>query len=128
MFPHTITIYHHFVENGVDNYQSTVLSGCYWYGKASIVGAGKGTENTGSCTVVVSPEQTAKFGETWEVRPGDRIVLGNDCLVGRCISGLATVGGKAIKSLKELPRDAMTVKAVDINICGSSVDNVTLTG
>ena len=126
MFPHAITIYRHSVVNGADNYSMTILNGCYWYGKQSITGAGKGTERANICTVVFSPELTATYGLKWSIRPGDRIVKGHDGLVGISVTGVSTVGMKVIEGLKELPRDAMTVKAVEENICGSSVDNITL--
>jgi hypothetical protein len=113
MFPHTITIYHHFVDDGTDVYDKKVLTGCYWNHKASRTGSGKGTEKADSYTVVVSPEQTAKYGVTWDVYTGDRVVKGS---------------GPDITSWKELPGDVMTVKVVEENICGSSVDNITLLG
>ena len=128
MFPHTITIYRHSVVNGADNYSMTILNGCYWYSKASIAGSGKGTERTNSCTIVTSPELAAKYGLTWDVQPGDRVVKGHDGLVGASIAGVSTVGVKTIGSLRELPTNAMTIKAVEENVCGSSVDNITLIG
>ena len=113
MFPHTVTIYHHFVENGTDVYSKKVLDGCYWIHKASQAAAGKGTEKTDSYTVIFSPEQTARYGVYWDVYAGARVVKGS---------------GPDITSWKELKGDVMTVKAVEENICGSSVDNITLTG
>ncbi len=128
MFPHTITIYHHSVVNGADVYDMTVLSGCYWMRTASRAGAGKGAEKTDSYTVVFSPEQTAKYGTVWKVYPGDRVVRGvkSGATVGKCASGAVLVGHTSIKSWKELTGDVMVVKAVEENICGSSVDNITL--
>lgn len=128
MFPHIITIYRHSVVNGADTYRMIILNGCYWYGESSIAGSGKGTERTDGCTVVFSPELTAKYGLTWDVRPGDRIVKGHDGLVGTSIPGITTVGEKVIGSLKELPVGTVTVKSVNVNVCGSSVDNITLIG
>ena len=113
MFPHTITIYHHSVVGGTDVYDRTVLPGCYWVHKASQVGTGKGTEKTDSYTVVVSPEQTALYGQTWNVYAGDRAVKGS---------------ASDITSWRELTGDVMTVKVVEENICGSRVDNITLLG
>ena len=113
MFPHTITIYHHFVENGADVYSKVILPGCYWHHKAAQAGAGKGTEKTDGYTVVVSPEQTARYGEYWDVYTGDRVIKGS---------------GPDITSWKELQGEVMTVRAIEENICGSSVDNITLTG
>ena len=113
MFPHTITIYHHFVENGADVYSKKVLSGCYWNHKATQAGSGKGTERSDTYTIVISPEQTVNYGLTWDVYPGDRVVKGS---------------GPDINSWKELTGDVMVVKAIEENICGSSVDNITLLG
>ena len=113
MFPHTITIYHHSVVNGADVYNRTEITGCYWNRKASQAAAGKGTEKADSYTVVVSPEQTALYGTTWKVYAGDRVVKGS---------------APDITSWKELTGDVMTVKVVEENICGSSVDNITLIG
>lgn len=113
MFPHTITIYHHSVVDGADVYSRTELPGCYWSHKASQAGSGKGTERTDSYTVIVSPDQTAKYGVNWDVGTGDRVVKGS---------------APDITSWKELNGDVMTVKAVEENICGSCVDNITLLG
>ena len=113
MFPHTITIYHHFVEDGADVYSKVVLPGCYWNHKASQAGSGKGTEKTDSYTVITSPEQTARYGEYWDVYVGDRVVKGS---------------APDITSWKELKGDVMVVKAIEENICGSGVDNITLIG
>lgn len=128
MFPHTITIYHHSIVNGADVYTMTVLSGCYWMHSASRSGAGKGTEETDSYTIILSPEQTAKYGSAWKVYPGDRVIkgFGNEAFSGECIVGTAIVGKKTITSWKELTGDVMVVKAIEENICGSNVDNITL--
>lgn len=128
MFPHTITIYHHSVVNGADVYNMTTLSGCYWVRTASMAGAGKGAERTDSYTIVLSPEQTAKYGTVWNVYPGDRVVKGikSGATAGKAVSGAVIVGHTPIKSWKELTGDVMVVKAVEENICGSSVDNITL--
>ena len=113
MFPHTITIYHHSVVNGADVYSRTELAGCYWNHKASQAAAGKGAEKTDTYMVVVNPELTHQYGVTWNVYAGDRIVKGS---------------GPDIASWQELSGDVMTVKGIEENICGSSVDNITLTG
>ena len=113
MFPHTITIFHHSVVNGTDVYKRTELAGCYWNRKASTAGSGKGTEKTDSYTVVVNPELTALYGVEWNVYTGDRAVKGSF---------------PDITSWKDLKGDVMTIKTVEENICGSSVDNITLIG
>ena len=113
MFPHTITIYHHSVVDGADVYSRTEVSGCYWNRKAGQTGSGKGTEKTDSYMVVASPETTALYGDTWSVNTGDRVVKGS---------------APDITSWKDLKGDVMTVKAIEENICGSSVDNITLIG
>ena len=113
MFPHTITIYHHSVVNGADVYSKTEVEGCYWNHTASQATAGKGTEKTDSYTVITSPEQTANYGKRWMAYPGDRVIKGS---------------GSDITSWRDLQGDVMTVKTVEENICGSCVDNITLTG
>jgi hypothetical protein len=113
MFPHTISIFHHSVVGGADVYSRTELSGCYWNHKATQAAAGKGTEKTDSYMVVVNPELTALYGVTWNVYTGDRVVKGS---------------APDITSWKDLKGDVMTVKAVEENICGSGVDNITLLG
>lgn len=113
MFPHTITIFHHSVAGGTDVYSRTEVSGWYWNHKAAQTGSGKGAERADTYTVVASPETTALYGDTWSVNVGDRAVKGS---------------APNIASWKDLKGDVMTVKAVEENICGSGVDNITLIG
>lgn len=113
MFPHTITIYHHDVVSGTDVYSRTEVPGWYWNHKAGQTGSGKGTERTDTYTVVASQATTALYGDSWSVKVGDRVVKGS---------------GPDITSWKDLTGDVMTVKAIEENICGSSVDNITLIG
>lgn len=113
MFPHTITIYHHSVVSGTDVYDRTEVSGWYWNRKAGQTGSGKGTEKTDSYMVVASPETTAQYGDLWSVKVGDRAVKGS---------------APDISSWKELTGDVMVVKAIEENIFGSGVDNITLLG
>lgn len=113
MFPHTITIFHHAVVNGTDVYSRTEVPGWYWNHKAAQTGSGKGTERADTYTVVASQETTALYGDVWSVNVGDRVVKGS---------------APDITSWKDLKGDVMTVKAIEENICGSSVDNITLTG
>jgi hypothetical protein len=74
---------------------------------------GKGTERADSFTAIASPEVTALYGDSWSVKVGDRVVKGS---------------GPDITSWKDLHGDVMTVKAIEENIYGSSVDNITLVG
>ena len=113
MFPHTITIYHHFVENGADVYDKKEVPGWYWMKTASNTGAGKGTEKTDTYKAVASQFTTSLYKQTWDVYVGDRVVKGS---------------APDITSWKELKGDVMVVKAIEENICGSSVDNITLIG
>ena len=113
MFPHTITIFHHSVVNGTDVYSRKEVCGWYWHKHASQTTAGKGTEKTDSYTAIASPETTAFYGDSWSVEVGDRVVKGS---------------APDITSWKELKGDVMVVRAVEENVCGSSVDNITLTG
>ena len=113
MFPHTITIYHHFIENGVDVYDKKEVPGWYWMHTASSTGAGKGTERSDTYKIVACQATTSNYGVTWDVYVGDRVVKGS---------------APDITSWKDLEGDVMVVKAVEENICGSGVDNITLIG
>jgi hypothetical protein len=113
MFPHTITIYHHSVVNGADVYSRTEVPGWYWMHTASGTGAGKGTEKTDTYKAVASQLTTSLYGDSWSVKVGDRVVKGP---------------GPDITAWKDLKGDVMVVKAIEENICGSSVDNITLSG
>ena len=113
MFPHTITIYHHFVEDGADVYNKKVVPGWYWMHTASNTGSGKGTEKTDTYKAVASQLTTSQYGLTWDVYVGDRVVKGS---------------APDITSWKDLKGDVMVVKAIEENVCGSSVDNITLIG
>ena len=112
MFPHTITIYHHSIVNGLDVYDRVEVPGWYWMHTASSTGSGKGAERTDSYKAVASPLTTSQYGVTWGVSIGDRVVKGS---------------ALDITSWKDL-KDYMVVKAIEENICGSSVDNITLIG
>ena len=111
MFPHTITIYRHSVEQGADKITRQIVKGVYWYGGEGITTSGKGTTESNSATIISSPEAAGQYKSSWDIKPKDRI------LKGEC---------PEINSLKEIPA-ALTVISVDENICGSSVDNITIT-
>lgn len=114
MFPHTITIFHHAVVDNKDVYTRKVVSGFYWYGHTGIVTSGKGQESDDSITIISSPENAKTFGKKWTVQKDDRIVKG-EC--------------PDISSFKDLNgKEAVTVMKVEPNVCGSLVDNVTITG
>ena len=113
MFPHTITIYHHFIENGVGVYVKKEVPGWYLMRKASSTVAGKGTERADAYKLIASPLATSLCGVTWDVYLGDRVVIGS---------------APDITSWKDLKGDVMVVKDIEENICGSGVDNITLIG
>ena len=113
MFPHTITIYHHFVEDGVDVYVKKEVPGWYWMHTAANTGAGKGTEKSDTYKIVAYQATTCLYKDTWDVYVGDRVVKGS---------------APDIASWKYLKGDVMVVKATEENICGSGVDNITLIG
>jgi hypothetical protein len=112
MFPHTITIFHHFIEDGVDVYVKKEVPGWYWMQTKSNTAAGKGTERSDTYKIVASQLTTSNYGVTWDVYVGDRVVKGS---------------APDITSWKDL-KDYMVVKAIEENICGSGVDNITLIG
>lgn len=111
MFPHTITIYRHSVENGADVITRQIVKGVYWYGGTGITTSGKGTAEDNTATVITSPETANQYGAGWDVKPNDRIMKGEH---------------PDITTLKDIPA-ALTVKKVDDNIIGSAVDNITIT-
>ena len=110
MFPHTITIYRHRVENGADVITRQVVNGVYWYGGEGITSSGKGTTEDNSATIISSPETTEQYKSGWDIEPKDRILKGE---------------GPEINGLREIPA-ALNVLKVDENICGSAVDNITI--
>lgn len=114
MFPHTITIFHHATTGGKDVYTRKVVEGVYWYGSTGISRDGKGQEGTDSITVISSPENARTYGSKWTVQKGDRVVKG--------------VCGD-ISSFKDLKdKEVITVMKVNPDVCGSLVDNITITG
>lgn len=112
MFPHTITLYRHWVENDTDHYQRQVVEGVYWSGSVGVLAGDKAADKQDQCTVITSPETTAGFGSMWTVCRGDRILYGE---------------GPEICSFADL-KNALTVKKVDVAVCGSPMDNITITG
>lgn len=111
MFPHTITIYRHAEVDGKDIITKQVIPGFYWYGGTGITGGNKGATEEDSATIVSSPERAQDYGTAWDVKPRDRVVQG---------------AGPDVTTLKEIK--GITVLRVDENICGSGVDNITITG
>ena len=61
MFPHTITIFRHFVENGADVYDKKEVPGWHWEHTASNTGSGKGTERSDTYKAVASPLTTSQY-------------------------------------------------------------------
>ena len=110
MFPHTITIYRHRVENGADVITRQIVKGVYWYGGTGITASGKGTTEESSVMIIASPETTAQYKDGWTIEPKDRVLKGEH---------------PEINGLKDIPA-ALTVLKVDENICGSTVDNITI--
>lgn len=111
MFPHTITIYRHSVENGQDVIKRQVVEGFYWYGSQGISASNKGGSEEDSVTIVSSPERAQDYGTAWTIKPKDRVIKGE---------------GAEATTLKEI--NGFTVLRVEENICGSPVDNITITG
>lgn len=112
MFPHTITIYHHSTENGEDRYSKTVLKGFYWNAGKSLTGADKGAESEKATTIISNPENAHKYGTEWIIHLDDMVLLGE---------------GKDITSFREI-ENAVTVIGIAVNVCGSDVDNIVITG
>lgn len=114
MFPHTITIFHHEIQNGSDVYTRYVVPGVYWYGSTGISESGKGAEAVKDITIVTSPETARTYNKKWRAQAKDRIVKGEH---------------PAISAFKELEgKEVMTVISVTDDVIGSNVDNVTIKG
>lgn len=111
MFPHTITIYRHSIENGADIITRQIVKGVYWYGGTGTTPSGKGVTEENSATVITSPETAGKYKSSWDIQPKDRILQGE---------------GPEITGFREIPA-ALTVLRVEENICNSTVDNITIT-
>lgn len=111
MFPHTITIYRHSIEDGADVIRRQILNGVYWYGGTGTASTGKGMAYDDYATIITSPETAAQFGSGWDIEPKDRIMKGEN---------------PNITSLSEIPA-ALTVFGIADNRCGSTVDNITIT-
>ena len=111
MFPHTITIYHHSVENSEDKYNKTVLDGFYFNSAKGTAKDGKGAGNDNTATIISNVENARKYGTEWIIQPKDMVLLGE---------------GKDITSFREL-QNAFTVTGVAENVCGSEVDNIVIT-
>ena len=111
MFPHTITIYRHSIENGADVYSRQVVKGVYWYGGQGISQNGKGATEETPVTVITSPETANQYGSGWTIEPKDRIMKGDH---------------PDITSFRDIPA-APNVVGVEDNRCGSTVDNITIT-
>lgn len=112
MFPHTITIYRHSVENGEDVYKIQHLDGFYWQQKCVRNAENKGVAYAAEVSAVSSAERAHTYGKSWNVQVGDKIIKGN---------------GNNISSLNEL-NNYYSVYAVEENICGSDVDNIVISG
>ena len=110
MFPHTITIYRHSVNNGADIITRQIVKDVYWYGGTGITQSGKGLTEENPVTIIASPETTGQYMSGWTIQPKDRILKGEH---------------PEINSFKEIPA-ALTVLQVEDNICGSTVDNITI--
>lgn len=112
MFPHTITIYHHDIINGADRYSKTVLSGFYVMQGKTVSDTQKGVDSKSQTTIISNAENAHFYGGKWTVSINDKVVLGV---------------GKDIKSFREL-KDCIAVSDIEINVCGSDVDNIVITG
>lgn len=113
LFPHTVTFYHHSVENNTDVYTKTVVGGVYLYGTKTLSASNKGTESIDNVTVITSPETASRFGSEWNVFKGDRMIKGE---------------GGDISAFKDLNlQEVYTVTGIADNRAGSKVDNIQIT-
>lgn len=118
--PHTITIYNYYN----NEYVKHVLHDVYWYGTDSINISGKGVVESNSINIIIDgKENLGKYLpkeeyqgdiDTYTLDTDIRIVLGE---------------GPNITSVNDLENyKQMTVFSFDINIVGSFLDNILITG
>lgn len=117
--PHTITMYNKYQ----DKYKRTELNDVYWYGTDSINISGKGIVESGSINIIIDGVNVLKYipeeeyigdKNTFTIQKGMRIILGN---------------GPDITSINEVENfRQMTVFSYDINIVGSELDNIFISG
>lgn len=112
MFPHSITIYHHSIQNGTDAYTKDIVRGVYWYGRHSVHPSGRGSSGGDAVTIITSMATAATRGTAWNVEVGDRVILGE----GGDITALSQISG------------GITVTDIEDNRVGASVDNITILG
>lgn len=112
LFPHMITIYHLDTSTGDDKYTKIVLDGWYWQGEQTLQKDGKGVLTTKPTTIISNCEKARKYGKEYEIHENDRVILGV---------------GEEITSFKEL-HNSITVKSVSVNVVGSDVDHIKITG
>ena len=76
--------------------------------------AGKGAASADRITILTSPATAALYGSAWTVRQRARVIKG--------------IGGE-ITSWKDLDEsEVITVTGIAENVCGSSIDNIEITG
>lgn len=118
--PHTITIYNSFNEN----YIKHVLKGVYWYGTDSINISGKGVVESNSINIIIDGEENLGKYISKESYQGDKDTYTLDTGI-RIVYGV----GPDITSLNELVNyKQISVFSFDINIVGSSLDNILILG
>ena len=115
MFPHTVTIYSHRVEEGKDVYTRTLVDGVYVYGASGVTNVERGEAADSTITIVSSPDRAADYGAAWQVKPNDRIVL------ARCEKQIAS-----FRDLEGLPM--MTAMKIEDNRAFGAADNITISG
>lgn len=111
MYPHTITVYSHYIEDNEDKYKRTVLQGVYYHYSDGLSLSGNGVVKKCSLTIEIAKKYADTFGKEWIVKGNDRLVLKN---------------GNDISSYSEL-KDCFVVQDVAVNVMGSPLDNITIT-
>ncbi len=118
--PHTITIYN----SSNENYIKHVLKGVYWYGTDSINISGKGVVESNSINIIIDGEENLGKYISKESYQGDKDTYTLDTGI-RIVYGV----GPDITSLNELVNyKQISVFSFDINIVGSSLDNILILG
>lgn len=116
MYPHTITIFHKESTKDEDTYTAYILSGVYVHSSRSLSFKGTRFSEAQGVEIDVNKQLSDSYlpcneKGTWTVSEGDRVVQGED--------------SRTVTSFKDL-KGAMVVTGVDINLCGSPLDNIVL--
>lgn len=127
MFPDEITIFNK-IENGDETtYHSKHLKNVIWYGTDNINLSGKGIVNSDDINIVIPLESLSDYKKVSEFNElDDKSNFFTLQKKDKIVKGVAD----DIKSVKELNKyeDVVTIKSIEENLFGSSIDNILIKG